>query len=50
MSKQDRSDDGSFRDLREVFDDEQVDEMREAIEIADGEDADEVREIAELFR
>jgi len=39
----------SLRDLREVFDEEQVDEMREAIEAADEEDREEVRKVAERF-
>jgi predicted CopG family antitoxin len=39
----------SLRDLREVFDDDQVSEMREAIETADERDRDEVRDVAERF-
>lgn len=39
----------SLRDLREVFDDEQVAEMREAIDAADRSDREEVREVAERF-
>jgi predicted CopG family antitoxin len=39
----------SLRDLRGVFDEEQVAEMREAVEAADQEDETEVREIAERF-
>lgn len=39
----------SLRDLREVFDKEQVREMRDAIEDADRKDRDEVREVAERF-
>jgi predicted CopG family antitoxin len=39
----------SLRELREVFDDEQVAEMREAIDTADEQDRDEVREVAERF-
>ncbi|EMA47108.1 antitoxin VapB family protein [Halobiforma nitratireducens] len=39
----------SLRDLRDVFDDEQVSEMREAIDAADQTDRDEVREVAERF-
>ena len=39
----------SLRDLRGVFDAEQVSEMREAIEAADQEDRDEVRNVAERF-
>jgi predicted CopG family antitoxin len=41
--------DRSFRDLRDVFDEDQVVEMREAIEEADQRDRDEVREVAERF-
>jgi len=41
--------DRSLRDLQDVFDDEQVDEMRDAIETADEEDVAEVREIGERF-
>ncbi|MFB6126849.1 MAG: antitoxin VapB family protein [Halolamina sp.] len=36
----------SLRDLRGVFDEDQVDEMRDAIEAADQQDRDEVREVA----
>jgi len=39
----------SLRDLRGVFDDEQVTEMRDAIEAADRTDRDEVREVSERF-
>lgn len=39
----------SLRDLRGVFDDDQVNEMREAIEQADQQDRDDVRDIAERF-
>ena len=39
----------SLRDLREVFTDDQVAEMREAIEAADEQDREEVREVAERF-
>ncbi|GAB3413004.1 hypothetical protein GCM10027435_06400 [Haloparvum alkalitolerans] len=39
----------SLRDLRDVFDDDQVKEMREAIDEADQRDRDEVRDIAERF-
>ena len=39
----------SLRDLRGVFDEDQVSEMRDAIETADQEDRAEVREIAERF-
>ncbi|PSQ42111.1 hypothetical protein BRD17_09425 [Halobacteriales archaeon SW_7_68_16] len=39
----------SLRDLRGVFDEDQVDEMRDTIEQADQEDRDEVREVAERF-
>ncbi|WP_276302582.1 DUF7557 family protein [Halorussus lipolyticus] len=41
--------DRSLRDLQDVFDDDQVDEMRDAIETADEEDVAEVREIGERF-
>ncbi|ADD03717.1 DUF217 family protein [Natrialba magadii ATCC 43099] len=37
------------RSLRDVFDDNQVDEMRDAIEAAEQADRDEVREVAERF-
>jgi predicted CopG family antitoxin len=39
----------SLRDLRDVFDEEQVDEMRDAIENADREDREAVRDVAERF-
>ena len=39
----------SLRDLRDVFDDEQVAEMREAIDAVDQEDREEVRDVAERF-
>lgn len=39
----------SLRDLREVFDGEQVSEMRDAIEAADRDDRDDVRDVAERF-
>ena len=39
----------SLRDLREVFDDEQVSEMREAIDAADERDREEVERVAERF-
>jgi predicted CopG family antitoxin len=39
----------SLRDLQDVFDDEQVDEMRDAIEEADDADREEVRDVAERF-
>jgi len=39
----------SLRDLRDVFDDDQVSEMRDAIKAADQADRDEVREVAERF-
>ncbi len=39
----------SLRDLRDVFDDDQVTAMREAIEDADREDRQAVREVAERF-
>ncbi|ELY77542.1 hypothetical protein C486_15599 [Natrinema gari JCM 14663] len=39
----------SLRDLRDVFDDDQVSEMRDAIAAADQADRDEVREVAERF-
>jgi len=39
----------SLRELRDVFDDEQVTEMRDAIEAADSDDRDEVRDIADRF-
>jgi len=40
----------SLRDLRDVFDEEQVDEMRDAIENADREDREAVRDVAERFK
>jgi len=39
----------SLRDLRSVFDDDRVSEMRDAIETADQRDREEVREVAERF-
>lgn len=39
----------SLRDLREVFEDDQVAEMRDAIETADQTDRKEVRDVAERF-
>ena len=39
----------SLRELRDVFDDDQVSEMRDAIEAADQTDRDEVRKVAERF-
>ena len=39
----------SLRDLRGIFDEEQVNEMRETIEAADRKDSDEVNEVAERF-
>jgi len=39
----------SLRDLRDVFDEDQVSEMRDAIEAADRQDRDEVRDVAERF-
>ena len=39
----------SLRDLRDVFDEEQVSEMRAAVEETDQQDRDEVREVAERF-
>lgn len=41
--------DRSLRDLRGVFDDEQVDEMRDAVDGADDADRREVRDLAERF-
>ena len=38
-----------FRDLRDVFDENQVAEMREAIDAADEKDREEVRDVAERF-
>ena len=37
----------SLRDLRDVFDNDQVNEMRDAIEAADQADRDEFREVAD---
>lgn len=39
----------SLQDLREVFEDDQVAEMRDAIETADQTDREEVRDVAERF-
>ncbi|ELZ12893.1 hypothetical protein HTG_13900 [Natrinema mahii] len=39
----------SLRDLRDVFDAEQVDEMRTAIDEADRVDRDEVRDVGDRF-
>ncbi|PSQ51772.1 hypothetical protein BRD20_09615 [Halobacteriales archaeon SW_8_65_20] len=39
----------SLRDLRGVFDENRVNEMRDAIETADRGDRDEIREITEQF-
>lgn len=39
----------SLRELRDVFDEEQVTEMRDAIDATDREDRDEVRDLAERF-
>jgi predicted CopG family antitoxin len=39
----------SLRDLRDVFDDDQVSEMRDAIDEADERDRDETQKIAERF-
>jgi predicted CopG family antitoxin len=39
----------SLRNLRDVFDEEQVAEMREAVEAADQEDESEAQKIAERF-
>lgn len=39
----------SLRELREVFDEEQVSEMRAAIEEADEQDREAVRDVAERF-
>ena len=39
----------SLGDLRDVFDEEQVTEMRDAIDQADQQDRDEVRDVAERF-
>ena len=39
----------SLRELRGLFDEDQVTEMRQAIEAADRKDSDEVNEVAERF-
>lgn len=39
----------SLRDLRDVFDEDQVSKMRDAVETADQRDREEVREVAERF-
>ena len=39
----------SLRDLRDVFDEDQVSEMRDTIETADQEDRAEVRDVADRF-
>ena len=39
----------SLRDLRGVFDEDQVAEMRDAIKQADQDDRDDVRDVAERF-
>ena len=39
----------SLRDLRSVFDENRVNEMRDAIKAADREDRDEIRETTERF-
>ena len=39
----------SLRDLRGVFNEDQVSEMRSAVEATDDTDRDEVREVAERF-
>ena len=39
----------SLRDLRDVFDEDQMSEMRDTIEAADQHDRDEVRDVAERF-
>jgi predicted CopG family antitoxin len=39
----------SLRDLRDVFDDKQVAEMREAIDTADERDREKAREVADRF-
>ncbi|MDS0284497.1 antitoxin VapB family protein [Haloarcula onubensis] len=39
----------SLSDLRDVFNEDQVTEMRDAIEQADQQDRDEVRDVAERF-
>ena len=40
----------SLRELRDVFDEEQVNGMREAIEAADQDDREEASEVAERFQ
>ncbi len=40
----------SLRDLRGVFDDDQLDEIRDAIEAADCSDREEVRKVAERIK
>mgnify|MGYP001065666189 CR=1 FL=1 len=40
----------SLRDLRGVFSEDQVNEMRSAVETADDMDRDEVREVAKRFQ
>jgi len=42
-------DNRSLRDLQDVFNSEQVDEMRDAIKIPEEEDTTEVRELGERF-
>ncbi|WP_135827122.1 DUF7557 family protein [Halorussus ruber] len=42
-------DNRSLRDLQDVFDTEQVDEMRDVIKIPEEEDASEVRELGKRF-
>ena len=42
--------DRSVREFRDVFDEEQVSGMREAIEAADREDREEAGEVAERFQ
>jgi predicted CopG family antitoxin len=42
--------DRSFSDLRDVFDEEQISEMRAAIEAADEQDRQAVTETAERFK
>jgi predicted CopG family antitoxin len=39
----------SFRELRDVFDEDQVAEMRKAIETADQKDREEINGVAERF-
>ena len=39
----------SLSDLRDVFDEDQVNEMRDAIDQADQQDRDEVRDVAKRF-